>query len=77
MLRPDVIKVIGEGKFHIYAVDTVNEGIEVLTGVVAGERGADGHYPENSVNGRVEGKLARYTEQQKKLAAEGKRGGEA
>jgi predicted ATP-dependent protease len=74
MLRPDVIKAISETKFHIYAVGSVNEGIEVLTGVVAGERGADGHYPENSVNGRVEGKLAHYTEQQRKLAARGQTG---
>jgi predicted ATP-dependent protease len=45
MLRPDVIEATRQGKFRIYAVSSVNEGIEVLTGTIAGERGADGHYP--------------------------------
>jgi len=38
MLRPDVVTAVQEGKFHIYAVSTIDEGIEVLTGVAAGER---------------------------------------
>ena len=67
MLRPDVIEAVSQGKFHIYAVDSVDEGIEVLTGTGAGARGADGHYPEDSVNGRVEKKLSRYADQQKQL----------
>ena len=76
MLRADVIEAVSQGKFHIHAVSNVNEGIEVLTGVVAGERGAEGHYPENSVNGLVEKKLAQYAEQQKQFAAADKRAGE-
>ncbi|MGH7930061.1 MAG: Lon protease family protein, partial [Candidatus Binatia bacterium] len=72
MLRPDVIGAVNERKFHIYAVSSVNEGIEVLTGVAAGERDTDGHYPGNSVNGKVEEKLARYTEKQKQLALRAK-----
>jgi predicted ATP-dependent protease len=69
MLRPDVIEAATQGKFRIYAVSNVDEGIEVLTGVPAGERSPDGHYPENSVNGLVERKLARYAQQQKQIAA--------
>jgi predicted ATP-dependent protease len=76
MLRADVIETVSQGKFHIHAVSNVNEGIEVLTGVPAGERGSDGHYPENSVNGLVEKKLSRYTEQQKQFAAAAKRASE-
>jgi predicted ATP-dependent protease len=72
MLRPDVIEAVNWGKFHVYAVNSVDEGIEVLTGTVAGERGADGHYPENSVNGRVEKKLQEYAERQKQFAGLGR-----
>jgi predicted ATP-dependent protease len=67
MLRLDVVEAVSQGKFHIYAVSSVNEGIEVLTGVAAGDRDSNGHYPEDSVNGRVERKLARYAEQQRQL----------
>ncbi len=71
MLRADVVDAVKEGKFHIHAVSTVDEGIEVLTGVAAGERNGDGHYPADSINGRVERKLAQFSEQQKQLAAAG------
>jgi predicted ATP-dependent protease len=69
MLRADVVDAIKAGKFRIYAVGTVDEGIEVLTGVSAGARNGDGSYPEGSVNDRVQKKLQSFTEQQKKLAA--------
>ena len=69
MLRPDVVDAVKEGKFHIYAVGAIDEGIEVLTGVAAGERSPDGHYPANSINGRVEEKLKRFSEQQKQFTA--------
>jgi lon-related putative ATP-dependent protease len=71
MLRSDVVDAVKNGKFHIYAVGTIDEGIEVLTGVAAGERGSEGQYPEESVNGRVEKKLRQFTDLQKKLAAPG------
>jgi predicted ATP-dependent protease len=73
MLRTDVIEAVSQRKFHIYAASHVNEGIEVLTGLPAGERGPDGHYPEDSVNGRVEKTLVRYTEQQKQFMARDQR----
>ena len=71
MLRPDVIEAVSQGKFHIYAVEDVDEGIEVLTETAAGARGADGGYPEDSVNGRVERKLSRYADQQKQFMSRG------
>jgi ATP-dependent Lon protease len=49
MLRPDVVRACGEGQFHVYAVDTVQEAIEVLTGVPAGTRDENGEYPEGTV----------------------------
>jgi len=57
MLRDDVVDAVAAGRFHVWTVRTVDEGIELLTGVPAGERGADGRYPPDSVNGRVDRKL--------------------
>ncbi len=62
MLRPDVIEAVRAGRFHIYPVATVEEGIGLLTGLEAGERGADGHYPEASLYGRVERRLQSFAE---------------
>jgi len=68
MLRPDVVTAVQEGKFHIHAVSTIDEGIEVLTGVAAGVRDHEGRYPQGSVNDRVQKTLRRYAEQQKRFA---------
>ena len=68
MLRPDVVQAVRDGKFHIYAVNNIDEGIEVLTGIPAGNRDPDGHYPEGSINGRVEKKLRRFSEQLRQIA---------
>lgn len=57
MLRRDVVEAVREGKFHIYAVETVDEGIELLTGLPAGERDEEGLYPEGSINALVEARL--------------------
>ena len=71
MLRGDVVAAVRAGKFHIYAVSTIDEGIEVLTGIAAGARNSDGTYPEGSVNDRVQQKLKLFSEQQKQLAPAG------
>ena len=57
MLKPEVVKAVEEGKFHIYPVRTVDEGIEILTGVAAGERQPDGSWPEGTVNYLVDKRL--------------------
>ena len=57
MLRDDVVAALKEGSFHIYAVRSVDEGIEVLTGVPAGERRPDGTYLEGTVNHLVDKRL--------------------
>jgi predicted ATP-dependent protease len=58
MLRPEVVAAVKDGKFHVYAVATIDEGIELLTGVRAGTPDAKGDYPEETVNGRVVKRLA-------------------
>jgi len=65
MLREDLIKAVRDGLFHIYAVKTIDQGIEVLTGVPAGERQADGTYPEGTVNHRVNRQLLEYAQKLK------------
>jgi len=65
MLREDVLQAVAEGKFRIYPVRTVNEGIAILTGAPAGERGADGQYSPDSVNGRVDARLRTIAEESK------------
>jgi len=62
VLNDEVVKAVEEGMFHIYPVSTVDEGIEILTGVSAGEKLPDGTYPENTVHGRVYRKLRHYAE---------------
>jgi predicted ATP-dependent protease len=57
-LRPEVVKAVKEKKFHIYAVSTIDEGIELLTGVPAGVSDAKGNYPDETVSGRVMKRLA-------------------
>lgn len=58
MLKDEVIAAVRDGQFHIYPVRTIDEGIELLTGVPAGVRGTDGRYPEGTVNARIEARLA-------------------
>jgi lon-related putative ATP-dependent protease len=67
MLRHDVVEAVRNRQFQIFAVDTIDQGMEILTGVPAGERGADGKFPEGSVNARVEARLIGFA--QKRLAA--------
>ena len=62
MLRADVVEAAEKGQFHVWPVATVDEAVELLTGVPAGERGVDGRYPEGSVNRRVDDRLAAFAE---------------
>jgi predicted ATP-dependent protease len=62
MLREDVVEAIKEGKFHIYPVGTIDQGIEVLTGIAAGELDAEGKYPEGSINQMVQSRLDEMAE---------------
>ena len=57
MLREDVVAAVRAGQFHVYPVTTVDEGIQLLTGLTAGERETDGEFPSNTINGRVAARL--------------------
>jgi predicted ATP-dependent protease len=62
VLREDVADAVARGAFHIYAVDRATQGIEVLTGLPAGERDAAGKFPAASVFGRVERRIIEIAE---------------
>jgi len=62
MLREEVVDAVRAGRFHVYAVRTVDEGLEVLTGVPAGEAAEDGTYPKGTVNQRVSRRLVTLAE---------------
>ncbi len=62
MLDLAVVDAVREGKFHVWAVSTVEEGIEILTGVPAGDRGPSGLYPPDSIFGRVDRRLGELAE---------------
>ena len=57
MLHEDVVAAIGEGQFHIWSINHIDEGIELLTGVPAGRRDESGEYPEGTVHHRVQTRL--------------------
>ena len=70
MLRKDVVAAVKEGRFSIYAVKSIDEGIEILTGRKAGELQADGSYPEETINFLVDRKLIELAEGIKDFATE-------
>ncbi len=62
MLDEEVIDAVRAGQFHVWAVRTIDEGIELLTGRPAGQRGPDGQYPEGTVHRLVQERLREYAE---------------
>ncbi len=70
MLRQDVVDSCEKKDFHIFPVTTINEGIEILTGIQAGARGIDGEFPRGTVNHRVEKKLIEFAKARKAFGVE-------
>ncbi len=66
MLRADVVDASRKGRFFIYAVKTIDQGIEILTGIEAGKKSRSGKYPENSIHYKVEKRLQTLRESIKK-----------
>jgi hypothetical protein len=62
VLRDDVVEAMAGEQFHIYAVDQASDGIEILTGVPAGQRDEMGRFPASSVFGRVERRIIEMAE---------------
>ena len=62
MLKEEVVEVVKGGKFHIYPVSTIDQGLEVLTGLKAGKRRKDGSFKPDSINDRVQKRLTSLAE---------------
>ncbi len=62
MLRRDVVEAVADQRFHVWPVETIDQGMEILTGLAAGERDADGQFLERSINQRVEARLVQMAE---------------
>jgi lon-related putative ATP-dependent protease len=69
MLRHDVATAIEEGRFFVYAIETVDEGIALLTGVAAGERTGTAPFPAGTVNGKVDERLRAFAAVTKSFVA--------
>lgn len=70
MLKNEVVEAVKEGKFRIYPAKTLDQGIEILTGVKAGERKEDGTFEQGSVNYLVDKQLRQYAESWKSFGTE-------
>lgn len=68
MLDETVVAAVRAGQFHIWAVQTIDQGIAILTGCSAGERDADGMFPAGSVHARADAQLKQYAERRRKGA---------
>ena len=67
MLKKQVVDAVAAGKFHLYQVARITEGIEILTGVEAGHMDAEGRFPPASVYGRIQHKLKTFIERSRRL----------
>jgi hypothetical protein len=56
------VDAVEEGKFRVYAISTIDEALELLTGMAAGAKQDDGTYPAETVNGRVQDRLREIAE---------------
>lgn len=65
MLNDDLIAAVEVGDFNIWAIETVEEALELLTGVAAGKPNGDGDYPDDSVHGRVQARLHQFARHKK------------
>jgi predicted ATP-dependent protease len=65
MLPDKVIEAVAQGKFHLYAIAHVDEGLELLTGGPAGEKDAEGKYPEGTLHYKVDQRLRELNKEKK------------
>jgi predicted ATP-dependent protease len=69
MLRHDVVEAVKAGQFQVYAIETVDQAVELLTGVPAGKRDRTGDFTEGSINQRVEARLIELAETQRDFSS--------
>jgi predicted ATP-dependent protease len=67
MLKEEVVDAVRAGRFHIYSAKTIDEGIEVLTGIKAGKRRKDGTFEDGTVNYKVDKQLKDMAEKLKEF----------
>ncbi len=77
MLREDVIAAVEKGEFAIYAVEHVDQGIELLTGRPAGERDGEGRYPADSINALVDARLRAFAQLRREFSGHDEKAGPA
>ena len=58
MLAPEVAEAVADGRFHVWAIASVDDALQLLTGIPAGEPAADGTFPEASLHGRITSRIA-------------------
>jgi lon-related putative ATP-dependent protease len=73
MLRKDLVEAVKDGRFHVWAVSTIEDGLEVLSGALAGEPDSQGSYPPDSIFGRVDAELQRMAEEGRRFSSESRR----
>ena len=71
MLRKDVRDACAEGRFAIYPVSSIEQGLAIMTGRAAGVRGADGRFPEGTINRMVEDRLRAFAQVRRSFAVDG------
>lgn len=68
MLNDEVVEAVESGQFHVWAVKSIDEGIELLTGMKAGKRGKTGRYPKDSINALAEARLEQMADRMRDFA---------
>ena len=72
MLRQDVVDAVADGRFQVYPIASIDQGIEILTGHPAGDRDADGQFTDGTINRLVEDRLIGFARAAKSFAAQGR-----
>ena len=73
MLRSEVVDAVREGRFHVYAVEHVDQALALLTGMEPGERGADGRFPADTLNARITDRLLEFAENRRAFSKDQKK----
>jgi hypothetical protein len=68
MLRPDIVAAAQQGSFAVYPIDSIDQGLELLTGIPAGQPDGDGNYPAGTLNHRIAARLDNFAAKAAELA---------